>query len=241
MTPPPADGGHSSFTFDPQRPLPTIAANVSSLNEILPLPARLRLPTPNTFQRSIVIQGAADQVTRSDVHCKPPFGPLADRPDTLLFESEPLTVPIEVTGQVEMTLYVASDAPDTDIFAMLLDIYPTSEHWPDGYRMNITDSIMRLRYRDGMATPTSMAPGQVYTVRFPLYPTSNLFDAGHRIQLLISSSSFPRFDVNPNTGEAIGRHTHTQVARNTIYHAAVYPSKVTLALGIIRRCDLTLS
>jgi putative CocE/NonD family hydrolase len=227
---PPADGGHSSFTFDPQHPLPTIAANVSSLNEILPLPARVRLPTPNTFQRSIVIQGAADQVTRSDVHCEPPFGPLAARPDTLVFEPEPLTMPIEVTGPVDITLYVASDAPDTDIFAMLLDIYPPSAPWPDGYRMNITDSIMRLRYRDGMATPKLMESGQVYTVHFPLYPTSNLFDAGHRIQLLISSSSFPRFDVNPNTGEAIGRHTHIRVARNTIYHAAVYPSKVTLPL-----------
>jgi hypothetical protein len=73
-----------------------------------------------------------------------------------------------------------------------------------------------------------MEPGAVYTVRFALYPTSNRFVAGHRLQVLVSASSFPRFDVNPNTGEPIGRHTRTEVARNTIHHSAQYPSYVTL-------------
>ena len=87
---------------------------------------------------------------------------------------------------------------------MLLDVYPPSAEWPHGFRLNVADGLMRLRYREGMASPKPLEPAAVYEVRVPLYPTSNLFAAGHRIQLLISSSSFPRFDVNPNTGEPSG-------------------------------------
>ena len=223
------DSGGSEFTFDPEHPLPTVSANTSSLNEILPTPSRITLPTPLTLMRVMVVQGGANQTTREGVlGAEPPYGPLAGRPDTLTFETEPLTEPLEVTGPVEVTIHLSSDAPDTDIFAMLLDIYPSTEHWPDGYRLNVTDGIMRVRYREGIDAPQLMEPGAVYAVRFPLYPTSNLFAAGHRIQLLISSSSFPRFDVNPNSGEPIGRHTRTQLAHNTVHHSAQYPSKLTL-------------
>jgi putative CocE/NonD family hydrolase len=111
---------------------------------------------------------------------------------------------------------------------MLLDLYPASEEWPDGYALNICDGLMRLRYREGMDRPQLMEPGRTYEVTFNLYPTSNRFVAGHRLQVLVGASSFPRFDVNPNTGEPIGRETHRQVARNTIHHSATYPSRVTL-------------
>ena len=225
------EGGASSFVFDPEHPLPTISANTSSLNEMVPPPDRVLPPSPLTMMRVMVVQGGSDQATREGVlGADPPYGPLAGRPDTLLFETQPLETAMEVTGPVEVTLHVSSDAPDTDLFAMLIDAYPPSEHWPDGYRLNVTDGIMRLRYRDGMAHPTPLEPGEVYAVRFPLYPTSNVFAAGHRIQLLVSSSSFPRFDVNPNTGEPIGRHTRTQVANNSVHHSAAYPSKLTLAV-----------
>ena len=96
--------------------------------------------------------------------------------------------------------------------------------------MNLTDSIMRARYRDSFEHPEMMESEKVYNLSFALYPTSNLFKAGHRIRVLVSSSSFPRFDVNPNTGEPIGRHTHMRVAMNTIHHSAQYPSSVTLPL-----------
>jgi putative CocE/NonD family hydrolase len=187
------------------------------------------LPTPITLMRVITIQGGADQRTRDDLFgCEPPYGALGDRGDTLAFTTTPLDAPLEVTGPVSVTLHVSSDAPDTDVFAMLLDLYPPSDEWPDGYALNICDGIMRLRYREGMEQPQPLEPGHVYEVTFRLYPTSNLFAAGHRLQLLLGASSFPRFDVNPNTGEPIGRETHRRIAHNTIHHSATYPSRLTL-------------
>lgn len=224
----PEDDTTTSFTADPENPLPTIAGNVSSLTENLPVPGRSKMPDPTTMRRSIVIQGAADQVTRADLRCKPPFGPLADRPDAIVFETATLANPVEIIGPVSVSLHVSCDAPDTDIFAMLLDIYPESPEWPDGYRLNIADGIMRLRYREGMDRPKLLIPGEIVNVSFPLYPVCNLFDRGHRIQLLIGGSSFPRFDVNPNTGEPIGRHTAKRKARITVHHSAAHPSSVML-------------
>lgn len=229
--PPPDDGAGSTLRFDPGDPLPTISANTSSLNEIVPAPARLRPLTPISLMRVMVIQGGADQRTRPDLHgCRPPYGPLELRPDVLPFATEPLERDVEVTGPIEATLYLSSDAPDTDLFAMLQDFYPPSPDWPDGFRLNVADGIVRVRYRDGMERPRPMQAGRVYAVRFAIYPTSNLFAAGHRIRLLVSSSSFPRFDVNPNTGEPIGRHTALRVAHNTVHHCAAHPSHVTLPL-----------
>ncbi len=222
-------GSGSHYRFDPQDPLPSIAGNVSSLTENLPLPPRVKMPDPNTFRRLMFIQGAADQVGRDDMHCTWTKGrPIAERPDVLVFETEPLKEAVEVIGNVTVDLWLSSSAPDTDLFCMLLDIYPQSDTWPNGYRMNLTDAVMRVRYRDGMDKPTMMKPDEPVRVKFDLYPTSNRFEAGHKIQLLISSSSFPRFDVNPNTGEDIGRHTHTIVADNTIHHDVSRPSRVIL-------------
>ena len=227
--PPYEDGGSSTLRFDPDDPMPTISANTSSLNEIVPTPPRVALPSPITLMRVMTIQGGADQRTRPDLFgCEPPYGRLGERGDTLTFTSLPLQAPLEVTGPVSVTLHVSSDAPDTDLFAMLLDIHPPSDEWPDGYHLNICDGIMRLRYREGMDRPRLMVPGQVYEVAFNLYPASNFFAEGHQIQVLIGSSSFPRFDVNPNTGEPAGQHTSTRVARNTIHHSAAHPSRITL-------------
>jgi predicted acyl esterase len=227
---PGADEESSTLVFDPDDPLPTISANTSSLNELVPTPARVTtLPSPISLMRVMVVQGGADQRTRPDLHgCRPPYGPLEERADVLAFTSDPLDADTEVTGPIEATVYLSSDQPDTDLFVMLQDVYPPSETWPEGYRLNVADGLMRVRYRDGMERPAPMEPGDVYCVRFALYPTSNRFAAGHRMQVLVSSSSFPRFDVNPNTGEPVGRHTHIEVARNTIHHSAQYPSHVTL-------------
>ncbi len=229
--PPTEDGGSSTFRYDPANPLPTISANTSSLNEIVPQPERTTLATPIVLMRVMVIQGGADQRTRPDLHgCEPPYGPLEDRPDVLAFTSEPLAEDMEVTGPIEATIHLESDAPDTDLFVMVQDLYPPSGEWPDGYRLNVSDGLMRVRYRSGMASPAPIPPGEPVEVSFQLYPTSNRFVAGHRVQVLVSSSSFPRFDPNPNTGEPIGRHTHTKIATNTIHHTAGHPSRVTLPL-----------
>ncbi len=226
----PEDGGagKTTFTVDPANPLPTIAGNLSSMTENLPVPGRARMPDPTTLRRSIVIQGAADQVTRADLRCEPPFGPLADRADVVVFDSPPLSEPVELIGPVELRLSVSCDAPDTDIFAMLLDVYPAGGAWPSGYRLNLADSIMRLRYREGMDRPKLMTPDEIVRVRFELYPVCNRFDVGHRIQLMISGSSFPRFDVNPNTGEPIGRHGEQRSATITLHHGPDNPSEITL-------------
>ena len=227
----PAEELPSTFQFDPDDPLPTISANTSSLNEIMPTPPRVNLPTPITLMRVMTIQGGADQRTRDDLFgCQPPYGPLADRDDVLAFTGPPLDAGVEVTGPVEATLYLSSDVPDTDLFVMLLDLYPAGGDWPDGYSLNICDGIMRVRYREGMERPQLMQPGEVYAVRFHLYPTSNRFAAGHRMQVLVSSSSFPRFDVNPNTGEPIGRESSKRIATNTIHHSSEHASRITLPI-----------
>ena len=229
--PPAASEGHSPIRYDPANPLPTISANTSSLNEIVPQPDRTTLATPIVLMRVMVIQGGADQRTRADLHgCEPPYGPLEDRPDVLAFTTDPLPEDIEVTGPIEATIHLESDVPDTDLFVMVQDVYPPGGEWPDGFRLNVADGLMRVRYRNGMATPELMTPGEPVEVSFQLYPTSNRFVAGHRIRILVSSSSFPRFDPNPNTGEPIGRHTHARVANNRIHHAAGHPSWVTLPL-----------
>jgi putative CocE/NonD family hydrolase len=114
-------------------------------------------------------------------------------------------------------LWVSSDAPDTDFTAKLVDVHPPNEDYPDGYHMLLVDSIRRARFRNGFEREELMEPGQVVSLRIDLPPVSNLFGAGHRIRVDVSSSNFPRFDVNPNTGEPLGRHTHTVVARNTVY------------------------
>ena len=129
---------------------------------------------------------------------------------------------------MEVKLWVASDAPDTDFTAKLIDLYPPSEDYPDGFALNISDSIFRMRYRDSWEKPEMMRPEEGYLAIITLYPTSNLFAKGHRIRLDISSSNFPRFDVNPNTGEPLGRNTRTQVAHNTVHHSADCPSHIVL-------------
>ena len=221
----------TSFIFNPEQPLPTISANTSSLNEIVSTPDRIRVPTPITLMRVQVIQGGADQVTDATVlGAEPPFGPLEDRGDVIIFETMPLEVPREVTGPLEVELFLESDAPDTDLFVMLQDEYPPSADWSNGYKLNIADGIFRVRYRESMSEPKLMAPGVPVKVRFDLYPTSNIFGTGHRIRLMISSSSFPRFDVNPNTGEPVGRHTSLRKATNTIHHSQEFPSRILLPI-----------
>jgi putative CocE/NonD family hydrolase len=145
------------------------------------------------------------------------------RTDVLVYTTEALSVPLEVTGPISVTLYASTDAKDTDWTAKLVDVHP------DGYAQNLQDGIIRARYRDGKTAPASLLePGKVYEYTIDLWATSNVFLPGHRIRVEVSSSNFPRFDRNLNTGEDPMTGTRMQKARQTIHHSAKYPSHILL-------------
>jgi putative CocE/NonD family hydrolase len=147
------------------------------------------------------------------------------RADILVYTSEPLKQGTEVSGPIEATLYVSSDAKDTDFTVKLIDVYP------DGAAYNLDETIQRMRYRDGYEKPLVwMEPGKVYKVTPQPMTTSNYFEAGHRIRLEVSSSNFPRFDRNLNTGGNNYDEAKGVVAHNTVHHSKQYPSQVTLSV-----------
>ena len=119
----------------------------------------------------------------------------------LVFQTEPLAEDVEVTGPVEVNLWIASSAVDTDFTAKLLDVYPPSPDYPEGFALNLTDGVLRVKFRNSWSEPELMEPGQVYRIGIKLYPTSNLFVRGHRIRPGPVFQHFPRLDVNGNTGE----------------------------------------
>jgi putative CocE/NonD family hydrolase len=147
------------------------------------------------------------------------------RDDVLIYTTPVLTEALEVTGPLTMKLYAATSAADTDWTAKLVDV------WPDGYAQNLQDGILRARYRRGKAQPASLPePGKVTEYDIDMWATSNLFLSGHRIRLEISSSNFPHFDRNLNTGEDPATGTRMQKATQTIYHSTKYPSYILLAV-----------
>jgi len=152
--------------------------------------------------------------------------PIESREDVLVYTSDVLTEDVEVTGPIKVHLWAVSSAPDTDFVARLVDVHP------DGYAQNLTDGIIRARYRNferGEA-PSLIEPGAAYEYEIDLWATSNLFKAGHRIRLDVTSSSFPRWDRNPNTGHAFGADAELAVAHQTILHDSEHPSYVTLPI-----------
>lgn len=159
---------------------------------------------------------------------------VARRPDVLVFQTEPLTADVEVTGAIDANLWISSDAVDTDFTIKLIDLYPPSKDYPEGYALNVTDGILRCRYRQSWSDPALMTPGEIYAIKVSAFPTSNLFKRGHRIRLDISSSNFPHFDVNPNTGAPEGTGMERRVARNTVLMDARHPSHVVLPLIVGR-------
>ena len=137
---------------------------------------------------------------------------------------------MQVVGPIEAELFVATDGPDTDFTAKLIDVHPPSADYPKGYAMILTDGIMRLRYAEDPAHPRPRQPGEMVKIRITLFPTANLFLPGHRIRLDVSSSNFPKFDVNPNTGEPEGAALRKRIAVNTVFVDAARPSRVVLPL-----------
>jgi uncharacterized protein (TIGR03067 family) len=154
--------------------------------------------------------------------------PLSARNDVLVFQTEPLAEDLEVTGELAVELWISSTAVDTDFTAKLIDVYPPSPDFPGGFDLNIGDGILRTRFRESLSQERLMRPGEVSKITIKLYPTSNVFKRGHRIRVDISSSNFPRFDVNPNTGEPLAEHRRSQIATNTVYHSGEHPSRIVL-------------
>ena len=147
------------------------------------------------------------------------------RPDILVYTSEPFKEGTEVSGPIDVTLYVSSDAKDTDFTVKVLDVYP------NGPAYNLDETIQRVRYREGYDKPTVwMEPGKVYKVALQPMVTSNYFEAGHRIRIEVSSSNFPRFDRNMNTGGNNYDEVKGVVAHNAVHHSAQYPSQVTISV-----------
>ena len=159
-----------------------------------------------------------------------PYLPLASRPDVLVFQTEPLIEDTEITGPVSVRLWVSSSAVDTDFTAKLIDVYPASSDYPEGYALNLTDGILRVKFRDSWERPEPMVPGDIYQIEVGLLPIANLFVTGHRIRLDISSSNFPRFDVNGNTGENPAKSAIRMPAVNTVYHDDIHHSYVLLSV-----------
>jgi hypothetical protein len=147
---------------------------------------------------------------------------LEARDDVLVYSSAPLVEDVEVTGPIEAVLYAASDARDTDFFVRLCDVQP------DGRSLVISEGVIRARYRFGLDRQELLEPGEPQEYRIRMYPTSNLFRRGHRIRLDVTSSSFPRFSRNLNTGDDVATGTRMRVARQTILHSPEYPSHVLL-------------
>jgi putative CocE/NonD family hydrolase len=213
-----ADGGSSSYRYDPGDPVPTTGGTAFFFRD----------RTGDTFDLFVPL-GAHDHrpVQGSNL-----FG-TDGRDDVLTFQTAPLREAVEVTGPLAAEVWLF----DTDLTVKLLDVYPPNDDYPDGYAMNLADGLLRLRYRDSFEKPTLLTPGTIYRVEVPsdiFGVTSNRFAAGHRIRLDISSSNFPAFDRNPNNGKLM-THDESQptVTEVSIQHNGEYPSHVILP--VIRR------
>ncbi|MEP6939020.1 MAG: CocE/NonD family hydrolase [Rudaea sp.] len=206
---------YREYDYDPRHPVPTIGGTVTS-------------------GKPVMVGGAFDQREAAQFFgSRAPYRELSERNDVLVFQTAPLREDVEVTGAITAELWISSNCPDKDFTVKLIDVYPPSDDYPQGFAMNLTDGILRVRYRDSWEKPALMQPGQIYRIRIEAFPTSNLFARGHRVRIDISSSNFPHFDLNPNSGEEEGHMETIHVATNRVHLDRVHPSHVVLPL--IRR------
>jgi len=183
-----------SFAYDPAAPVPSVGG-------------------PGCCSGSS--EAAAGGLDQSDVE---------QRHDVLVYSTPPLERGLEITGPLDLVLYISSTARDTDFTAKLVDVYP------NGTAYNIQESILRARYREGFARQVWMERDGIYRLRIDLKATSNYFSEGHRIRLEVSSSSFPRYDRNLNTGGNNYAETRWLIAHNTVHHSSLHPSHLVLPI-----------
>jgi putative CocE/NonD family hydrolase len=207
----PEDAVPSRYTFDPRDPVPTIGGGISAANQVMP-------------------PGAYDQRGEERFYGCVDTLPLSARNDVLVFQTPPLEEGVEVTGPLTVHLWASSSARDTDFTVKLIDVHPPNADYTHPFAQNISDSIIRGRYRGSREQAELLVPGEVYAFEIVAYPTSNVFGSGHRIRLDVSSSNFPRFDVNPNTGGPLGRDRRYIIAQNAIYHDPQHPSHIVLPI-----------
>jgi len=205
----PAQEPPTTYLFDPHNPVPTLGGNLSS-------------------QGKLAFQGAADQRGRPGYWLTPDTKPLSARNDILVYSTPPLGRDTEVTGPLVVKLWASSNSRDSDFTVKLVDVYPPNSDYPAGIDLNVADGIVRARYRNNLDHEELLQPGKPYEFTIEMYPTSLVFQRGHRIRLDVSSSNFPRFDVNPNTGEPMNDNRRWQTAENTIYTDAGHPSDLIL-------------
>ncbi|WP_238392220.1 CocE/NonD family hydrolase [Halorussus amylolyticus] len=227
---PDADDSATTYEFDPRNPVPTIGGNCSSYVTFEQREESLfEYPLEKRHWYSVTGQGGYDQRTGEEtVGASAPYGPLEQRDDILVFRTPPLESAVEIAGPIRVRVYGSTDAADTDFTAKLIEEYPPSPEFPEGFALNLSDSICRARYRGYRDHPDFVEPGEVYEFYMEPYPTANTFGAGHRIRLDISSSNYPRFDVNHNTGGPLYGDREYEVARNTVYHEKEHPTHVEL-------------
>lgn len=200
-----------SYDYDPRHPVPTIGGSLTS-------------------GEPIFSGGGFDQVEAEGIlGCTAPGMPLTARPDVLSFETAPLVEDMVIAGPVTVRLKVSTDAPDTDFTAKLVDVYPPSADYPRGYALNITDGIFRVRYRKGYDAPELVGPDEgAFEITITPFATANRFAKGHRIRLDISSSNFPKYDINPNTGEPEGTSRRSRLAVNSLHLGQADGSRIEL-------------
>lgn len=208
----PTDSQALSYRYDPEDPVPTIGGALTSGEPVMRGGAFDQRESGRVFKYRGVPDGK----------------PLADRADVLVFQTPPLPRDVVVTGAIFVDLFVSSDCRDTDFTAKLIDVYPPGPDYPDGFAMNITDGIFRVRYRDGWDRESMMEPETVYAIKIEPFAVSNLFQAGHRLRLDISSSNYPQFDINLNTGSPEGGAGRPRVAINRIHFGRRHPSHLRL-------------
>jgi putative CocE/NonD family hydrolase len=201
----------SAFEYDPAHPVPSIGGQMNdSVGPAFPADG------PRNQVCSVKTFGCDNDL------------PLASRRDVRVFQTPPLSSDVVIAGPVSVDLWISSSAPDTDFTAKLVDAAPPSKDYPFGFAMNIEDRIIRVRWSEGFDQPVPLKSGEVRKVTVDLIAAGNRFAKGHRIRVDISSSNFPYFDANPNTGERAGFSIHTEKALNTVYHDSEHPSRLNL-------------
>ncbi|GGY22311.1 CocE/NonD family hydrolase [Streptomyces djakartensis] len=212
-TPPTAPAASVTYDFDPRHPVPTMGGQVTSGEPVM---------TGGAYD-----QNAPDARVYG---AREPYLPLDSRPDVISLTTPPLERDVVLAGPVSARLHISTSAPDTDFTIKLIDVHPPNADYPHGFAMNLTDGIVRCRFHRSWEHPEPLTPGKVYEIEVTAPDTANLFATGHRIRLDISSSNFPRFDVNTNTGEPEATARRTATATNTVHMDAERPSHLKVWL-----------